>query len=167
MSIHNELTLFKALRERLLTIYGDDLDEQTLLDTLEGETDLIEALKALYRDVREDEGRVNEAKTVKSEIDARKKRLEDRIDRKKNILAETMSEAGLKKIEAGDFTLSLRNGTAKVVVTDESQLPEIYKVIKEVVSPDKAAIKAAIEANETVPGAHLSNPGITLTARKS
>jgi hypothetical protein len=46
-------------------------------------------------------------------------------------------------------------------------LPEIYKVIKEVVSPDKAAIKAAIEANETVPGAHLSNPGITLTARKS
>jgi hypothetical protein len=50
-----------------------------------------------------------------------------------------------------------------VVIEDEASIPsQLCKVVK---SPDKSAIKAALEQGEVVPGASLSAPSQTLTVR--
>jgi len=62
---------------------------------------------------------------------------------------------GLSKWRHAEYSVSLSAGRPGVVVTDEAALPDAYTKIERV--PDRAAIKAALEAGEVVPGAELAN----------
>lgn len=59
-----------------------------------------------------------------------------------------------RKAAAGVWTYTLRDSKA-VEVEDDSALPEEFWRVREVRTPDKQGIKAAIEAGATVPGARL------------
>lgn len=165
MNVQAHLSHYKAMKERLLVAFPELAeDESALLDTLEGATDLDTALVALFESAELDKLLAASLKERIGAMQERLARLSDREKRKRTIIAETMESAGLKKIEAASVTLSIRPSPAAVVITDEAAIPAEFWREKITKSPDKTAIKDALAKGE-VPGAHLSNGGISLSAR--
>jgi hypothetical protein len=94
-------------------------------------------------------------------IDAEIKRLKamketkDRaLNRLKEALREAMLVSGIDKIESSLFKLSLRRSEA-VEVDVVDVLPSEFINIKNVITPDKVAIKEAIKRGENVIGARI------------
>ena len=106
-----------------------------------------------------------EALAIKNEentLAERRKRLERKCERLKGILIDAMEADGNKKIWSPRFEAVIRHST-KTEITDESEIPDRYMVTKTTKTPDKAAIKAAIEAGKKVKGAELvENSTITI-----
>ena len=156
---------YRLTRERLLAHFPElEEDERALLDTLEGETSLQEQIIALMRSADNDRILGLGIKERMAELAARLSRMEERHDKKRELIASAMAAADLKKIEAPDWTLSLRRIPPSVVIQDEGAIPEQFKKSKTVVSVDKAAVKEAL-ANGPVEGAVMSNGGIGLSVR--
>ncbi len=126
-TIAAETTRFLDLRRRLIADHPD-LDDDTLADTLEGATNLHEAIAALVRSALEDEAMARGLKGRLEDLTARLGRIEERAARKREIALHAMDEAGLSKITAPDVTISLRAGPASLVITDESLIPEWFFV---------------------------------------
>jgi len=74
-----------------------------------------------------------------------------------------LEDAQMKKFVGTEKTVSVAQKPASVMIVDESQLPEQYLRVKK--EPNKVAIREALEHNENVPGAQLSNGGTTLQMR--
>lgn len=142
-------------------------DEQALLDTLDGCTDLAEVIEAFIRSADEDEALCAGAKERARQIAERGKRFDERASKKRLLVARALERAGIKKIERPEFTISLRNVPPAVVVTNETAIPVNFWQEKIVRSLDKTAIKKSLEAGTDVAGAHLSNGGITVAVRRS
>jgi hypothetical protein len=158
-----EVTHFTQLRRRLLELHPQ-IDEQTLADTLEGATNLREALEALVRSTLEDECL---AKALRERIEAmrvRLARLEARALSKRQVVVEGMSVADMPKIVAPDFTATVRTGPPGVEIVDESELP-IDFLVPQAPKPDKRLILEALSRGTVVPGALLAQPKISLAVR--
>lgn len=153
------------LRDQL-RVQFPDIDDQTLADTLEGISDLDQAIIALMRSADDDDMLCDGIDARIKELLERKGRLAERVTAKRDIVCRTMERAELPKIEAPDFTISLRRTPTKVVIVEEAQIPNEYMREKVEVSPDRSKIRDALEANKPVPGAALSNGGYGLTIRR-
>jgi len=94
----------------------------------------------------------SEAKAIADEIKqftARKKVLENQVDRAKSFVEFAL--AG-EKFESPTVSVTYRTSKS-IVVDDLAAIPEEFIRYKEP-EADKMAIKAALKAGETVPGAH-------------
>lgn len=151
-------------RESLLTAYPELADDaQTLADTLEGETGLVDAAAALLRSALDDEAMEEAAQKLAADKSARARRFGQRAMMKRDMALSLMQGADLKKLEQPDFTASISKGRGKVVIADETALPEAFVRVSR--TPDKTAIGDALKGGQAVPGALLSNPEPTLTVR--
>ncbi|MDP9196117.1 MAG: siphovirus Gp157 family protein [Pseudomonadota bacterium] len=161
--IESELRHWNAIKAQLLA-QGLDEDEQCLLDTLEGETDLRERLVALIEKAVEATLMVEKQKRRMADLTERKARYERRHDRLKEFALKVMEAAGLKSIEAPEFTFGTRPTPPKVQIISQRLLPEEFLRVKPP-EPDLAAIGKALKNGEEVPGALLGNGGTTLQIR--
>jgi hypothetical protein len=162
-ALTDHLNVFIELRRRLLELHPQ-IDEQTLADTLEGATNLREALEALVRSALEDECLT---KALRERIEAmrgRLARLEARAASKRQVVVEGMSVADMPKIVAPDFTASVRTGPPGVEIVDESELP-IDFLVPQAPKPDKRLILDALTRGAPVPGALLAEPKVSLAVR--
>jgi hypothetical protein len=75
-----------------------------------------------------------------------------------------MDACGIQKIESPWFVLAIQKNPSAVDVFDESAVPAEFKEEVVTVRLDKAGIKRALEAGQTVPGAALSR-GTRLAVR--
>ena len=116
---------FRAIRERLKA-QDPDLDEETLADTVEGLTNLHEIIAAIIRSALSDEVLVAGLKGRIGQIQERLGRLEDRACKRRQIAKDVMVESEIKKITAPDFTVSIRPGSASLVVVDEAVIPQAF-----------------------------------------
>ena len=156
---------YRRLRDRLLFAYPElTEDEQTLVETLEGELPLQDQIIAIAESADADRVMIMGIEARIRELSERKARLEGRCERKRELAASAMEESGLKKIEAPAFTLSLRKNPPKVVIVDEAQVPETFKRTVTTVSVDKIALKEALAAGP-VEGAAMSNGSTSLSVR--
>lgn len=73
-----------------------------------------------------------------------------------------MQMRNLRKMNGDTSTLTLRVNQPAVEIDDMQLLPAVYKTIKQEIVPDKKAIKSAIVGGESVAGAHLREPSVTL-----
>jgi len=155
---------YRRHRDALLAAFPELAeDDQALADTLDGETDAIDVIARFIREGREDEAMAAALDAMMKDMGERKQRIKARAERRRGIALSLMQAVGERKIERPDFTASVRSVPPKVEITDEAALPDaLCKVTR---SPDKAAIKQAIEAGEDVPGAMMSNGTETLTVR--
>ena len=107
----------------------------------------------------------SEASAIKEEentLSERRKRLERKCERMKAILINAMKEDGNKKMSSPRFEAVLRD-SKKTEIIDETLIPEQYINTKIEKTPDKTAIKKAIEAGEEVAGATvIVNTTITI-----
>jgi hypothetical protein len=158
-----EVAIWNELRARLEAEYGD-ADEQTIFDTLDGETNLIDRLVWLAKQAKRDERYAEALKAEKQDIDARKARFETRADKQRNLIAWAMQEIGKMKIEAPALTLSCREGKPKLIINAE-RLSDKYKKTEIKLVPDKEIIQAAVERGDVPEGVEIANPQPVLTIR--
>jgi len=159
-AINAELREAMKLRQAL----GEDADPTLLLNTIEGETNLAEACVIVLEQTHEDEILIEGLAAKIAELTIRKGRMEKSVESRRGIILMAMDRAGLHTIRSPLGTLSVRDVKPKLVVTDEAKIPaRFWKPAEPTL--DRAAVKAALDANETIPGATLSNGGIGLSIR--
>lgn len=149
----------EAVVTHLRDAIGDD--EQLLLDTLHGETNLFELTARLLNHIENDEGDKAKLATQIEDRQARKARCEARVKAQREAIQMLMECAGIDKLPLPEATVSLRKVAPKLIVTDADALPDAFVSI--VRKPDLAAIRAA---DCPVPGATLDNGGSSITIRR-
>ena len=158
-----EASRFTELRRRLIEA-DPDIDETTLLDTLEGATNFREALGEVVRSALEDEAMLSGLKSRLEDLKLRLERIKHRIEKKREVALAVMEETGLEKLCEPDFTVSLRISPPGVVITSEEDIPEWFWIPQDP-KLDKRAILDAIKAGTAVSGAQLSNSRVSLAVR--
>lgn len=160
-NVQFELDRFLELKRRIAET-EPDIDERTLADTVEGISELPEMLAAVIRSSLDDRYL---AKSVRDRIEAlrdRLTRIEEREERKRELVREAMEEAGLARLMAEDCTVTLRQASASLNVTDEATIPEWYWV-PQPAKLDRRQLLEVLKAGTHVPGAELS-PAVTSLA---
>ena len=138
-------------------------DEQLRADMIEGETGAFEFLSMIVRTIGETNALASGTAEYAKELGERKARLERRVEALRSLAFSIMQKAELRKAELPEATLSVRNGTPRVVIVDESAIPdECTKVVR---SPDRTAIKERLARGEEVAGAAMSNGEPSLSIR--
>jgi hypothetical protein len=141
-------------------------DDQLLLDSLEGQTELNEALAAIVDRMREATSNAGGIALRMAELKARQDRFFAREQALRGLLFKLMSAAEVRKVELPEATLSLAAGKPKLLgEADPDTLPDDLCRTKR--EPNKTAIKQALESGRTVPGFQLSNaePHIMIRTR--
>lgn len=159
--IGQELSRAVEIR-RALADHADD--PALILDTIEGETDLAEACCVVLEETMEDETLIAGIKSTIADLEARKSRIERSIETRRNIILMAMEKAQVQTIKSPLATLSVGRVAPKVIVTEEANIPARFWKPSDP-TLDRKALKAALDGNEAVPGASLSNGGINLTIR--
>ena len=159
---HNpNLPLIERLAADLRAEIGDD-DTDALLDTLDGETDVLDITDTLLSELGEAEAWEEAAKRMAERYALRAKKMADKQRTLKRLLGSILDATGEKTLRRPLATVSRTRPHVSVVITDEESVPtQLCRISK---SPDKAAIKAQLEAGETVPGAELQAgaPGVAV-----
>jgi Siphovirus Gp157 len=141
---------------------GSADDETLVADSIEGETNFIEAIDRTLANVAED---IAHCVALKEHIDTVGKRLEriqHRIDMTKVAVMTAMSFAEQRKLVRPLATLSIRPLPSGVIVHAEADIPAQFWKPQDP-KLDKRAIGEALKAGTLVPGADLSNGGETLS----
>jgi Siphovirus Gp157 len=156
-------TNYRSICDRIRA-QDPQIDEQTLADTVEGLTDLHEIVQAIIRAALADEALARGLKCRISDMQGRLDRLEDRASKRRQIARDMMLELDLKKLNAPDFTASIREGIPSLMVINEDAVPSIYW------QPSEPRLKRQELAYELKQGAEiegvaLSDPEPVLSVR--
>jgi hypothetical protein len=154
---------YRFIRDRIRNL-DPSLDDQTLADTVEGLTELHEILQGVIRAALADEALAAGLKGRIGEMEDRFQRLADRASKRRQIAKEVMTELGIKRLEAPDFTASVRAGMPSLVVLDESEIPSIYWEPRDP-KLDRTTLIADLKSGREVGGATLSNGEPILSVR--
>ncbi len=161
--LKRELSHYEYLRERLATQFPE-ADEKTLLDTLEGMTELHEMIAAVVRVRMDDLTLVTALKSRISGMQERLSRIEHRAETMKDVVVSVMDRSGIKKIAEADFTLTLRPTNPPLEITNEGLIPdEFWK--RQSPRLDRIGLIGALKNGSSVPGAVLGNGGLTISVR--
>jgi hypothetical protein len=163
MNLEFAATTYLAIHDRIRA-QDPQIDEQTLADTVEGLTDPHEIVTAIIRAALADEALARGLKCRISDMQGRLDRLEDRAAKRRQIARDAMVELDLKKLNAPDFTASIRDGTPSLMVIDEDAVPKIYW------EPSEPRLRHQILTSDLKQGAEiagvaLSNPEPILSVR--
>jgi hypothetical protein len=131
----------------------DDLDDATLFDTLDGETDAGEIMDALIAEAQHAEAMDAAIGEQAKALAARRARYAARHKAARQAMLTILKAADVRKVERPGATVSQLAGRVRAVVDDVNDVPTQLCVIER--KADTAAIKKALQAGEDVPGAHL------------
>lgn len=158
-----EFSRFGELRRRLIEA-DPEIDDTTLFDTLDGATNLTEALGEVIRAALEEEALADGLRARMGAMRERLERIETASARKREVAQAVMEDAGIERILAPDFTVSLRVSPPGVAVVNEAEIPEPYW-IPQPPKLDRKGILDALKAGGPVPGATLTNSKVSLAVR--
>lgn len=141
-----------------------DIDPQAITDTLEAINAEIE-IKAenTAKVLRELEGMAAALKAEEQRLAARRKSIENNVDRIKTGLYEAMKTTGKTKFKTPLFSFAIAKNGGKipiVVDVDTADLPDEFVIISE--KPDTEALRAYIENHGTCKYAHYGERGESL-----
>ena len=154
MSALYELTAeFKAVATRLEEL---ELDAETIRDTLDGySADFDNKVIAIASLIRNIESTVAAIKEAEANMVARHKTLERRADWLREYVIANMVAIGKQEVDCPLFAVKTKLNPPSVQIADDADLPTRFISQKIVVSPDKKALKAALESGEEVAGVSL------------
>src|SRR4051812_44776982 len=140
-------------------------DDEVLLSTLEGETDVLEVAKRLVRAALDAESMAEAANERIGNLIVRRDRFKQRAENARETVKQMLEALNIPKMQDPEFTVSLRAGPPKVIVTEPDKLADEFVRVVITRSPDKPLIKAALDAGRPVEGATLSNGSQILSVR--
>lgn len=159
-----ETEAVKALRAGLQTVGLDPADEQLVVDTIEGETNFVEAVDGVLARMDAAEALAVGLTLVEERYAVRRRALEARVERLRTMLEQAMTIAEVQKLERPTATVFFSSRRPELVVDDESRIPtRFYRAGAPKL--DKTELRQALLAGE-VDGAHLSQGGVTLTIKR-
>lgn len=167
MNVHllkNHKDHFIRLQREIAEAEGLEPDDEAVLDTVEGETDLFFVIERTIRLARENETLAGALGGRIKEMQERKARLLEASGKLRSAVAETMLDIGAKSHKFPEFTLTARTTAPGIEITDEA-LPAEYKRDKIALVPDREKIDAALEIGADVPGVTRTNGKPSLTVR--
>jgi FKBP-type peptidyl-prolyl cis-trans isomerase len=153
----NLYTLTNEFMEIVKYMEDLELDPEVLQDTLD-------SMKAPIEE--KVENMVKYMKSLEALADAKKleaKRLSEsasadlkKAEFFKNYMADNLNKAGIKKLQAGVFSLAFKTGS-EITVVDESKLPEEYWAVQDpVLKPiGKPQLKKLLQSGIEIPGVSL------------
>lgn len=139
-------------------------DQETFLDTLDGQTDALDVLDALVIERAKASAAEDAAKGVASMFNDRAKRQAEKQASLSRMMGKVLDAIGETKIQRPIGTISRTKARQSLEVYDEAEIPSQLMRTKITIEPDTAAIKAQLEAGVIVPGAQFKTgePGITV-----
>ncbi len=158
-----ELTYHRYLRERLEAAFPE-ADEETLIDTLEGMSNLPEMLAEVLRSCLEDQSLAGALKARIGDMQERLVRFEERARKKRELVTSVMEEAGVRKLTEPDFTVSLRPSRPPLMIIDEEAIPGDYWK-PQPAKLDRMGLISALSNGRDIAGAVLGNPPMTISVR--
>ena len=141
--------------QQAISALPDDADNALLLDTIEGESDVMEVMDRLAELAIAD-------KLLAERAAERAKRIAARAERSRAVIARILEALELTKLERPLYTASV-SYHRELGSLDEAELPAEYWRH----APDKVAINKALRAGQPVPGASLGNDQPRLTIRSN
>ncbi len=161
--LRSEVSHYLILGDQLKALY-QDIDDETLRDTLEGISDLPELIKAVVRSSLEDEVLIVALKQRIEDMQERLARFRTRFEKKRGLACWAMTSADIDKILADDFSLSLRRGPARLEITDEQKIPEEF-FVPQPPRLDRAGLISVLKRGDVVPGTILVNGEMHIAVR--
>jgi hypothetical protein len=163
-TLQQEANAARSLKDALAAI--PNMDDDTVRDTIEGETSLHEAIAAVLADIDEDEMLVAGIGTMVGRLSERRTRLENRTEARKAAIQKAMEIGVIQKLVTPSGTLSLRNTPRGLEITDEAAVPFDY-FIPQPAKLDRKKLKDDLKDGKDVPGAVLGNGGVTISIRRT
>ena len=154
---------YQAVRERIKA-REPDIDEQTLADTVEGLTELPDIIEAIIRSALVDEALSKGLRCRIAEMQDRLSRLQDRASKRRQIAKDVMVDLDLKKINAPDFTASVRPGLPALLILNEEDVPPTYWQPSEP-HLNRQELARDLKHGVEITGATLSEPAPILSVR--
>ena len=152
----------RALKDSLQAL--GQQDDELLIDSLEGETELIEAIDQLLGRMAESQAMICGLEAVAADLEARKRRYQARLETDRGLIEQALLIAEIDTLERPLATLSLSARPPKLEVHTPADIPaEFWRSPDPVL--DKRALAKALAEGRTVPGACLSNAAPSLTVR--
>lgn len=150
--------------DAMIAAYPELLDDEELrADSIEAETSMPDIMSRLVRLRGERLAIAEGLNGYIQDLIARRDRLSKGADAIKGLMVKLMVAARLPKLTLPEATISLLNGRETVSILDIDALPQgTFALIRQ---PDKAAIKAMIDAGEDVPGAGLVHGEPSISVR--
>lgn len=156
-------SLFELTKQQLelkTKLEAMNFDEETIQDTLEGESTEIQAKIESYGFVIRDRSAFVDAMTSEIErMTARRNTEAKRIEKTEEWLLTSMVALGIKNIECPVFTISVQNNPQSVEIYNNNLIPEEYMRTPEpkppVAAPDKKKILEKLKAGEDVAGCRM------------
>lgn len=144
----------RAIYEKLMDL---DLDDQTIQDTLEAETDMVPKVQSYGFVIRNMEAMESAVNAEAERLAMRARIIANRREALKKRLLDAMVYSGIQKVEHPQFTISVQKNPPSVDVFDERQIPAEYMTDPKPPEPkpNKTLIKKAIQDGFEVPGAKL------------
>lgn len=164
---------------------SEEFTPEMIADTLEGiEGALGDKLDAVMVVARNNLGNAKTCEEEMKRLAERKKSFENKDKALRKYILSCLLEAGLNNLKTVKNTFTARKGSVSIVIDNEKLLPDEVVDVQTVITPNKKAIKEAIEAAEVavaqitadggevpaellnpVPGAHLETGEQSLQVR--
>lgn len=154
----------QSLLANLRDVLADD--EQATADAIEGETSLMDVIAEATARIGELAAMRGGIQDYVEKIYARLERLKRQEDLIRTALLSAVAATGLKKLELPAATLTLKATPQSVVITSEADIPSTFWKAADP-KLDRKAVLAALKDKQAVPGAELSNGGVTIQIRWS
>ena len=162
------MSLYGITGDLLTVIEGgmvvDDNSGEILFDAdnlEELERDYLEKLEACGLYVKNEQAEIDAIKAEEKRLSDRRRVKENKVQRLKEYMLQSMEATETKKLDTPKCYISTRK-SQKVVVDDESQIPEWYFKITR--TPNKTEIKKALIARQIHGGAHIEE-SVNLTLK--
>lgn len=155
---------YKKLQQMLES--SEELTPEMIADTLEGiEGALEDKLDNTFKFIRNLEGLSKTCEEEAKRLAERKKSFENQAKNLRQYVLSCLLAAGLDKLKTPVNTFTARKGIASVVIDNVEILPDELVDVQMVSTPDKKAIKEALENGVDVPGAHIEIGSRSLQVR--
>jgi hypothetical protein len=161
-----DVTLIELELTNLLAEYPELAEDAELrADMVEGSTaayDVLDRILTKFREAEADEYAIVERL---NRLSTRQDSARNRSKAMRRLALRLMTAGDLRSVKLPEGTLSRVKGRESVEVTDENQLPEWAFTVKVDKRASKTAIKQALDAGITVPGAGFTVGDETLQVR--
>lgn len=126
--LEKELAAAGALKHQLGEAFGEHDDVQLMRDMIEGETNLDAAVDAVLSQMAMDLASIEGIKFFKQTMDARQKRLSDRVDTMRAMVLNAMDMLEQLRLDRPLAVLTRKNTPPKLLIVDEAAIPsQFYK----------------------------------------